>query len=126
MRKAYFVLFILCAAPALFGQQPTSLPALKGEAVKEVDKLQTLTQQMADEIFSFNELGFQEFETSRYVTGMLEKNGFHIEREEATAFSLIRGNAVRRLAGQWGDDCQRAGAGKWSKACRRKADFQGG
>ncbi len=45
----------------------------------EVDDLQTLTQQMEDEIFSFSELGFQEYETSRYVTGILEKNGFHVE-----------------------------------------------
>jgi aminobenzoyl-glutamate utilization protein B len=80
MRKAYFAALLLCAAPTLSGQQPNSLPGLKEEAVKEVDKLQMLTQQMVDEIFSFSELGFQEFETSRYVTGILEKNGFHIER----------------------------------------------
>ncbi len=61
-------------------QQPVELPALKQEATAEVDGLQTLTQQMVDEIFSFSELGFQEFETSRYVTGILEKNGFHVER----------------------------------------------
>src|SRR5215471_18408208 len=80
MRRTYFVVLVLCAAPALFGQKPNSLPGLKQEAVKEVDALQTLTQQMVDEIFSFSELGFQEFETSHYVTGILEKNGFHVER----------------------------------------------
>ena len=80
MRRTYFVVLVLCAAPAVFGQQPNSLPSLKHEAVKEVDALQTLTQQMVDEIFSFSELGFQEFETSHYVTGILEKNGFHVER----------------------------------------------
>jgi aminobenzoyl-glutamate utilization protein B len=31
-------------------------------------------------VFSFGELGFQEFETSKYLTGILEKNGFAIER----------------------------------------------
>jgi aminobenzoyl-glutamate utilization protein B len=82
MRKAYFAALLLCAAPTLSGQQP-NLPGLKQEAATEVDKLQTLTQQMVDEIFSFSELGFQEFETSRYVTGILEKNGFHIEHEVA-------------------------------------------
>ena len=35
---------------------------------------------MVDSIFSFAELGFQEYETSKYVTGILEKNGFRIER----------------------------------------------
>ena len=35
---------------------------------------------MVDSIFSFGELGFQELETSRYVTGILEENGFSVER----------------------------------------------
>ena len=39
-----------------------------------------LGQQMVDMVFSFSELGFQEFETSRYLTGILEKEGFAIER----------------------------------------------
>src|SRR5579863_3983802 len=71
---------ILLAAGGLRAQQAAQLPALKQEAAAEVDKMQTLTQQMVDQIFSYSELGFQEFETSRYVTGILEKNGFHVER----------------------------------------------
>ena len=77
---------ILCSAllvilaPGLAAQQ---LDQLKKEAVEETDKLQTLTQQMVDEIFSFAELGFQEYETSRYVTGILEKNGFKVEKGAA-------------------------------------------
>jgi aminobenzoyl-glutamate utilization protein B len=39
-----------------------------------------LGQQMVDMVFSFSELGFQEFETQRYLTGILEKEGFAIER----------------------------------------------
>src|ERR1700688_1964896 len=69
-------LFVPCG---LFAQQTAQLPALKQEASAEVDKLRTLTQHMVDEIFSYSELGFQEYETSRYVTGVLEKNGFHVE-----------------------------------------------
>src|ERR1700675_489845 len=64
----------------LFAQQSTELPALKQEAISEVDRMQTFTQQMVDQIFSYSELGFQEVETSRYVTGILEKNGFRVER----------------------------------------------
>jgi aminobenzoyl-glutamate utilization protein B len=56
------------------------LEALKQEAVAEVDRMRELTQQMVDTIFSFGELGFQEVETSAYLTGILEKNGFKIER----------------------------------------------
>jgi aminobenzoyl-glutamate utilization protein B len=39
-----------------------------------------LGQQMNDMVFSFAELGFQEVETARYLTGVLEKEGFTIER----------------------------------------------
>lgn len=61
-------------------QQPAPLDAWKSEAVAEVEKLQTLTQKMVDQIYSFSELGFQEFETSRYLTRLLEQNGFRVER----------------------------------------------
>jgi aminobenzoyl-glutamate utilization protein B len=61
-------------------QESKTLDDLKREAVVEVDKLQKLTQEMVDSIFSFAELGFHEYETSKYVTGILEKNGFKIER----------------------------------------------
>ena len=39
-----------------------------------------LTQQIVDMLFSYGELGFQEFETQRYLTEILEDNGFTIER----------------------------------------------
>ncbi|BCS33076.1 amidohydrolase [Luteitalea sp. TBR-22] len=39
-----------------------------------------LGQQMNDMVFSFAELGFQEFETQKYLTGILEKEGFTVER----------------------------------------------
>jgi aminobenzoyl-glutamate utilization protein B len=38
-----------------------------------------LGQQMVDMVFSFGELGFQEFETQKYLTGILEEHGFSIE-----------------------------------------------
>ncbi len=58
------ILICVSLAPTLIAQQP-QLDTLKQEAIAETDKLQTLTQQMVDEIFSFSELGFQEYETSR-------------------------------------------------------------
>ena len=39
-----------------------------------------LAQEMVDSVFSFGELGFQEFETSKYLTGQLEKFGFKVQR----------------------------------------------
>ncbi len=60
--------------------QSERLEAPKQEAVAEVEALRTFTQQTVDQIFSFGELGFQEHETSRHVTGILEENGFQVER----------------------------------------------
>ena len=70
------ILFVTASSSA---QQP-DLTQLKREAINEVDSMQTLTQQMVDEIFSYAELGFQEYNTSRYVSGILEKNGFTVQR----------------------------------------------
>lgn len=53
---------------------------LKQAASAGVDKRAKLVQEMVDSIFSFAEPGFQEFRTSEYLTGILEKNGFKIER----------------------------------------------
>ena len=58
---------------------PAKLDALKQELIGEIDQQQKATQQMVDMVFSFGELGFQETETSRYLTGILKKNGFVIQ-----------------------------------------------
>ncbi|HKG07867.1 MAG TPA: peptidase dimerization domain-containing protein, partial [Pedobacter sp.] len=60
--------------------KPAKLDALKKELATEIDKEQVATQQMVDMVFSFAELGFQEEESSKYLTDILEKNGFVIER----------------------------------------------
>lgn len=66
------------AAPAAYSD--AQIEALKARAVAGVESRAKLAQEMTDEIFSFGELGFQEVETSRYVTGVLEKNGFTVVR----------------------------------------------
>ena len=67
------------AAPAATSADPR-IEQYKRELVADIDGMKDLTQQMVDSVFSFGELGFQEVETSRYLTGILEKNGFRIER----------------------------------------------
>src|SRR5215211_4767781 len=65
------------------------LDALKAEAAKEIDAKAKMIQEMVDQVFSFGELGMQEVETSKYLTGILEQNGFKVERGVAgmpTAF----------------------------------------
>src|SRR5215216_7705351 len=56
------------------------LDALKAEAAKEIDARAKMIQEMVDQVFSFGELGMQEVETSKYLTGILEQNGFKVER----------------------------------------------
>ena len=86
MKRA--LIFALALASSAQAQDPR-LAALKAEAMKEIDAQAKLIQQMVDQVFSFGELGFQEFETSKYLTGILEQNGFRVERGVAgipTAF----------------------------------------
>jgi aminobenzoyl-glutamate utilization protein B len=59
---------------------PPKLADYKKEVAASVDGMYDVTQQMVDSVFSFGELGFQEFETQRYLTAILEKEGFTIQR----------------------------------------------
>ncbi len=61
------------AKPAPPTKEQLRLAALKKESSADIDGLATLTQQMVDSVFSFGELGFQEIESSRYLTGILEQ-----------------------------------------------------
>ena len=65
------------------------LDRLKAEAAREIDAKAKMIQVMVDQVFSYGELGFQEVETSKYLSGLLEENGFKVERGVAgmpTAF----------------------------------------
>ncbi len=61
-------------------QEDPRLTALKTEIASHVDGNAKLTQEIVDSLFSFSELGFQEFETQRYLTEILETNGFEVEQ----------------------------------------------
>lgn len=88
-RRFALALTALCAsvvplAPAL-GQSMSAedLAPLLERVEAGVNDRAKLVQVMIDKIFSFSELGQQEIETSAYVTGILEENGFEIERGAA-------------------------------------------
>ena len=69
------------------------LTAYKQEAATSIDGMHDLAQQMVDSVFSFGEIGFQEFETQRYLTSILEREGFTIQRGIAgipTAWTALR------------------------------------
>jgi aminobenzoyl-glutamate utilization protein B len=82
MKTSGSILTLLLLPIALNAQESRqpNLDELKREAINQVEGMQAFTQQMVDQIFSFSELGFQEHETSQYVTDILLKNGFQVER----------------------------------------------
>jgi aminobenzoyl-glutamate utilization protein B len=55
------------------------LDALKRDLAAEIEGMKDLTQQMVDSIFSFSEVGFQEFETKAYCTRILKEHGFAVQ-----------------------------------------------
>lgn len=89
---------LLLAAP-LAAQQPAIAPApadtaprpadwrldprlerLKAEAATKIEARAKMIQEIIDHVYSFGELGMQEVETSKYLTELLEKNGFTVTR----------------------------------------------
>ena len=73
-------LFLLTLSIHILFAGDDNLDRLKTLAVNDVEGQAKLIQVMVDKIFSFGELGFQEFETSKYLTEILENNGFEVEK----------------------------------------------
>ncbi len=81
MRQITFLL-VLFFTTTVFSQKRKSnkqIEKLKTEAAAFVEADAKKSQVMVDKIFSFAELGFQEVESSKYLTGILKENGFEIE-----------------------------------------------
>jgi aminobenzoyl-glutamate utilization protein B len=78
------VVLLLCGAAAAPSAQQSGedgrIDAYKREVASNVDGMAKMVQEMVDSVFSFSELAHQEFETSRYLTGVLERNGFSVRR----------------------------------------------
>jgi len=97
-------LLSLLSGSGVFGQQkvaPEREASMKADLVGQIDGMKKQAQVMVDSVFSFGELGFQEFETSKYLTGILEKEGFRIERGVAgipTAFVATWGQGKPVIA----------------------------
>ena len=78
-----FCLTLLLTASLVYAQPkaPTAKEAaMSADLIGQVDAMKKQIQVMVDSVYSFGELGFQEFETSKYLTGILEKEGFKVER----------------------------------------------
>jgi aminobenzoyl-glutamate utilization protein B len=81
-----FAIVLLLGAICALGQTkltPEKEAAMKADLVGQIDAMKKQAQVMVDSVFSFGELGFQEFETSKYLAATLEKEGFHIDRNFA-------------------------------------------
>ena len=68
---------VAMALPA--SSQTPDLDRWKQELAADIDGRARFTADIVDQIFSFGELGFQEFETSAYLVGLLRDNGFTVE-----------------------------------------------
>jgi aminobenzoyl-glutamate utilization protein B len=85
MRNTYLLALLLLPFLA-HGQKAkkqvvqSPLDKLKTEAMAAVDARKDQAQQINDMLFSFSELGFQEQETFTYLTTLLEKEGFTIQK----------------------------------------------
>ena len=80
---------------------PARASAMKADLAGQIDGMKKQAQVMVDTVFSFGELGFQEFETSKYLTGVLENAGFKVERGVAgipTAFLATWGEGKPIIA----------------------------
>ncbi|WP_211345613.1 amidohydrolase [Paraflavitalea soli] len=96
----FFALLLTLTAQA---QKNDSLKVakLKTEVIKSLDGKQKTAQEMVDMVFSFSELGFQETESAAYLTNILQKNGFTIEKGIAgipTAWMAKWGNGKPVIA----------------------------
>jgi len=81
LRSAFSLLLGACVAMPFLTPAWAAAPVeMKQAAAANVDAHAKLVQEMVDTVFSFAEPGFQEFRTSAYLTGILEKNGFKITR----------------------------------------------
>ncbi len=88
LKSAFAVLLTSCAVHVAlsqnaFGQNkvaPDKEASIKADLTGQIDGMKKQAQVMVDSVFSFGELGMQEFETSKYLSGILEKEGFKIER----------------------------------------------
>src|SRR5436305_3090983 len=89
--------FLLAAASCLAQQKVSAdkIAGMKADLSGQIDGMKKQAQVMVDTVFSYGELGFQEFETSKYLSGQLEKEGFKVTRGVAgipTAFTATWGS----------------------------------
>ena len=74
-----WALVAVLAMPSGSTAQISQLAGWKSELAEAIDGRRKFTANIVDQIFSFAELGFQEFETSAYLVELLREHGFTVE-----------------------------------------------
>lgn len=102
-----WIVLLLLLPTLLFAQsKKTKAPVDRTEKLKQdvmaaVEARKGQAQQINDMLFSFSELGFQEEETFKYLTSLLEKEGFKVQKGIAnmpTAWIATWGNGKPLIA----------------------------
>ena len=81
-KRMITLICLLSLSMSIFAQKKYTekdLAVMKQALMHSVAGKSKEVQVMVDQIFSFAELGFQEVETSKYITSVLAKNGFTVE-----------------------------------------------
>jgi aminobenzoyl-glutamate utilization protein B len=98
MIRTLFAASLLATASPVLAAAPAPM---KDAAAAIVDAKAGELATMIDQVFSYAEPGFQEVRTSAYLAGILEKNGFKVERGVAgipTAFTATWGEGGPLIA----------------------------
>ena len=91
-------LFAFVTFAALAGAQTPDAERLRQEVLERVAARAKTVQEITDSLFSFSELGYQEFESTRYLVGILEQAGFDVTQGVAgmpTAFVIDRQGVIQ-------------------------------
>jgi aminobenzoyl-glutamate utilization protein B len=95
MTRVCLLAFAITAAASAVGAQAPDVARLKQEAQQTIDASASRLGRLSDAIYSYAELGFQEYDTVKLITTELEKHGFKVERGVAdmpTAFVATFGS----------------------------------
>jgi aminobenzoyl-glutamate utilization protein B len=80
VKKSLTIVILACLLLPTATAQTQPADRYKEQLLRDVEAMARQTQVINDMLFSFGELGFQEFETAKYLTALLEKEGFTVER----------------------------------------------
>ncbi len=83
MKKILLLFWACCfVVNAMAQQKPDekALQSMKARLAGSMDQYGKDIQVMVDQIFSYSEFGFQEWETSQFIISVLEKHGFTVEK----------------------------------------------